>query len=156
MRVIPTARERLAGPTVTVGALVAISEALGGYLADRGGRQQSCAEVPMAFEFGQEYGPSIQAHKQLPQCQCRPASAGSAAGTGRADRCGTGRSPRQGSARCHPIIGCGFRGGACSGVALGCGSSTRRYARAPYPVTPLYPASTAGRQTFPSEGGRCC
>lgn len=66
VRVIPTARERLAGPTVTVGALVAISEALGGYLADRGEDVGNlCAEVPMAFEFGQEYGPFIQAHNNF-------------------------------------------------------------------------------------------
>jgi hypothetical protein len=44
-------RHRLPGPTVTVGALVAISEALGGYLAERGEDVAALgAEVPMASE----------------------------------------------------------------------------------------------------------
>jgi hypothetical protein len=49
-RVITVRRDRLPGPTVTVGALAAIGEALGGYLADRGDDVASlAAEVPMAY-----------------------------------------------------------------------------------------------------------
>ncbi len=53
-------RNRLPGPTVTVGALVAIADALGGYLADRGqdiGRLG--AEVPMAT------GAALHAHNNF-------------------------------------------------------------------------------------------
>ncbi len=53
LRVIPVPRRRLPGPTVTVGALVAIAEALGGYLADRGEDVSRLgAEVPMALRGG--------------------------------------------------------------------------------------------------------
>lgn len=48
-RTLDVRRGDLPGPTVTVGALVAISEALGGYLAERGEDiAQLGAEVPMA------------------------------------------------------------------------------------------------------------
>lgn len=52
-RVITVQRDRLPGPTVTVGALVAIGEALASYLSDRGD-DVSClgAEVPMAYAPG--------------------------------------------------------------------------------------------------------
>ena len=46
-------RDTLRKPTVTVGALSAIAEALGGYLADRGeDTDRLGAEVPMAHGFG--------------------------------------------------------------------------------------------------------
>lgn len=48
-RTLDIRREDLPGPTVTVGALVAVSEALGGYLAERGEDiARLGAEVPMA------------------------------------------------------------------------------------------------------------
>lgn len=48
-RTLEVRRENLTGPTVTVGALVAVSEALGGYLAERGEDVARLgAEVPMA------------------------------------------------------------------------------------------------------------
>lgn len=53
LRVVTVDRDSRASTTVTVGALVAISEALGGYLADRGEDVTNLlAEVPMAFNFG--------------------------------------------------------------------------------------------------------
>jgi len=49
VRTITVGRERLPGPTVTVGALVVIAEALGGYLDERGEDiSRLGAEVPMA------------------------------------------------------------------------------------------------------------
>lgn len=49
VRTLVVRRDQLAVPTVTVGALTAISEALGGYLADRGEDVSRLgAEVPMA------------------------------------------------------------------------------------------------------------
>lgn len=49
LRTLVVERQRLRRPTVTVGALVAIAEALGGYLADRGEDvSRLVAEVPMA------------------------------------------------------------------------------------------------------------
>lgn len=51
-RTLEVRREDLPGPTVTVGALVAVSEALGGYLAERGEDiTRLGAEVPMAAPF---------------------------------------------------------------------------------------------------------
>lgn len=48
-RTLELLRENLSGPTVTIGAMVAISEALGGYLAARGEDiSRLGAEVPMA------------------------------------------------------------------------------------------------------------
>lgn len=55
VRLVTVDRERLSGPTVTVAALVAISEALGGHLVARGddvGRLG--AEIPMAHGLGGE------------------------------------------------------------------------------------------------------
>lgn len=52
-RVITVRRDQLPGPTVTVGALTAIGEALGGYLSDRGDDVGGLgAEVPMAQAQG--------------------------------------------------------------------------------------------------------
>lgn len=49
VRTLAVGRDRLPGPTVTVGALVAIADALGGYLAARGEDiSRLGAEVPMA------------------------------------------------------------------------------------------------------------
>jgi len=54
----------LTGPTVTVGALVAISEALAGYLGERGeDTSQLGAEVPMAM--GESRSPVILAHNNF-------------------------------------------------------------------------------------------
>lgn len=53
LRLVTVDRRRMQGPTVTVGALVAISEALGGYLADRGeGVGRLGAEIPMSHAVG--------------------------------------------------------------------------------------------------------
>ncbi len=53
LRVLTVERDTIASTTVTVGALVAISEALGGYLSDRGEDVTNLlAEVPMAYNFG--------------------------------------------------------------------------------------------------------
>lgn len=57
-------REGLIGPTVTVGVLVAISEALAGYLGERGEDiSQLSAEVPMAK--GESNSPVIKAHNNF-------------------------------------------------------------------------------------------
>jgi len=55
VRTIAIDRDRLPGPTVTVGALVAIADALAGYLGERGEDiSQLGAEVPMANGGGQK------------------------------------------------------------------------------------------------------
>ncbi len=62
LRTLVVHRDRLSHPTVTVGALVAIAEALGGYLADRGEDvSQLGAEVPMAAGTG----PALKAHNNF-------------------------------------------------------------------------------------------
>lgn len=51
LRTVVIDRDRIRRPTVTVGALVAVAEALGGYLAERGEDiSRLGAEVPMALE----------------------------------------------------------------------------------------------------------
>ncbi len=60
VRTVVLNRARLPGPTVTVGALVAIADALGGYLADRGEDiSRLGAEVPMST------GPALRAHNNF-------------------------------------------------------------------------------------------
>lgn len=54
LRVVTVERSELSAPTVTVGALAAISEALGGYLADRGEDVDRLgADIPMAHGSGE-------------------------------------------------------------------------------------------------------
>jgi hypothetical protein len=54
LRTLVVGRDRLRRPTVTVGALVAVAEALGGYLGERGEDvSQLAAEVPMAAPLQQ-------------------------------------------------------------------------------------------------------
>ena len=62
LRTLVVERERLSHPTVTVGALAAIAEALGGYLDERGvDISQLGAEVPMAAGTG----PVLLAHNNF-------------------------------------------------------------------------------------------
>ncbi len=64
VRTLVLDRTRIPGPTVTVGALVAVAEALSGYLADRGEDVSRLgAEVPMATgsKFGVETAESMPA-----------------------------------------------------------------------------------------------
>jgi hypothetical protein len=62
LRTLVVQRERLSHPTVTVGALAAIAEALGGYLDERGEDiSQLGAEVPMAAGAG----PVLMAHNNF-------------------------------------------------------------------------------------------
>ena len=63
LRTLVVERERLSHPTVTVGALAAIAEALGGYLDERGEDiSQLGAEVPMAAAGT---GPVLGAHNNF-------------------------------------------------------------------------------------------
>ena len=62
LRTLVVERERLSHPTVTVGALTAVAEALGGYLDERGEEiSQLGAEVPMAAGTG----PELRAHNNF-------------------------------------------------------------------------------------------
>jgi hypothetical protein len=62
LRTLVVERERLSHPTVTVGALTAVAEALGGYLDERGEDiSQLGAEVPMAAGTG----PELAAHNNF-------------------------------------------------------------------------------------------
>lgn len=64
LRTLPVSRAKLTGPTVTVGVLVAISEALAGYLGERGEDiSRLGAEVPMAK--GGSNSPIIKVHNNF-------------------------------------------------------------------------------------------